>query len=133
MLRLIGAALVIGCCGMLGASYAMELRRKVTALRAFINALPELRREICDFLTPTEDSVRISGINFADVRGFTEVRQLERVLGRCGAEEQRIAINRAEHRLSSELDKLETERKSKGKVFAAVTLSAGLMITIILI
>ncbi|MDR2530048.1 MAG: hypothetical protein LBC65_00720, partial [Oscillospiraceae bacterium] len=51
MVKYIGAALVIGCCGFLGASYAAELKRQIRTLREFVNALPELRREVCELLT----------------------------------------------------------------------------------
>jgi hypothetical protein len=118
---------------MLGVSYIYELKRQIRILRDFVGSLPELRREICELLTPTQEALERSGVKFAGLEQYPEVRQLERVLGRSGADDQRIAITRAETRLSAVLDKLEAERKSKGSVFAAVSLSAGLMAAIILI
>jgi hypothetical protein len=133
MLKVIGAVLVIGCGVVLGLGYVTELRRRCAALRAFTDALPALRREICDFLTPTQEAIEVSGVRFDSVREWAEAEQLERVLGRYGAEEQREAIVRAEIRLLGELEKLESESKSKGRVVAAGCISAGLMAVILLI
>jgi hypothetical protein len=72
-------------------------------------------------------------VTFSGLESYSEVKQLERVLGRYDAEDMRIAISRAESRLTAVLDKLESERKSKGRVFAAVALSAGLMTAIVLL
>jgi hypothetical protein len=130
---MIGALLVIGCSITLGLGYIMDLRRRFRVLKEFIDALPVLRREICDFLTPTQEAIELSGARFDTVRELPEVSQLERVLGRYGAEEQRIAITRTEARLTAALECLDAERKSKGRVFAATCISAGLMAAIILI
>jgi len=144
MFKLIGAVLVVGCCGMLSGGYIIELRKRVSALRKFTDALPILRTEICDFLTPTDEAFERAGLKNAEL-GISEYRygnsdviaaelsNLQRVLGRCGTEEQRIAITRAETRLNELLAKLESERSAKGKVFAATAISAGLMVAIILI
>ncbi|MDR2360999.1 MAG: stage III sporulation protein AB [Oscillospiraceae bacterium] len=133
MLKIIGAATVIAAAGTIGVTYAAELSRRARNIKSFTDALPALRREICDMLTPTLDAIAVSEIRFEPLIDIDEVRQLRRLLGKVGAEEQRIAITRAESRLTAMYEKIERERKSKGKVFAAVCLSVGLMIAIVLI
>ena len=54
-------------------------------------------------------------------------------LGRYDVEEQRTAITRTERKLEGYLARSEAERMSKGKVCAAMGISAGLMIAIIMI
>ncbi|MDR3148666.1 MAG: stage III sporulation protein AB [Oscillospiraceae bacterium] len=133
MLKVIGAAIVIAAAGTIGVMYITELRRRSRDVKAFIDALPALRREICDMLTPTIDAIVSSEIKFEPLIDIDEVRQLRRLLGKVGAEEQRIAITRTEAWMTAMYEKLERERKSKGKVFAATCLSAGLMLAIVLI
>jgi len=133
MLRITGALLVICSSITLGLGYVLDLRRKFRVLKAFADALPALRREICDFLTPTQEALERSGVKFDEVRYLPDAARLESVLGRYDAEDQRAEITRVENRMNDLLEQLESEQKYKGRVVAAGCISAGLMAAIILI
>ena len=52
MLRLMGAALLVGGCGAVGFSAAGRLARRVGVLRALLGALEGMERELAFRLTP---------------------------------------------------------------------------------
>ena len=58
--------------------------------------------------------------------------ELGKTLGRYDADNQREAITRTQGRMAEYLRRAESERAQKGKVCAALGLSAGLMLVIIL-
>ncbi len=85
MIRLLGAALVIGATGTMGALGVLSLRRRVRVLEGLIVSLQLMESEICSRMTPMREVLdMLSGSAPACVRGlFRRATEGMSALGRC--------------------------------------------------
>lgn len=170
MLKLLGAVLLIaGGCGLgLGAIRGLESR--MTALRALIEALDLMERELAFSLPPMREllegtarrvrepaagflSACAQGLDELEGRPLSELwireakgrltalepRDLEAVLsvgavlGRYDVEGQRRAIASCRTELAGVLAVATEERKKRGRVYGALSVTAGIFLVILLL
>ena len=154
MLRMMGAALLIGGTGAFGLGQALRLRRRAETLRRLSDALADMRREITLHRTPMGEllhrleKTQPSPVNalFARAgyllgelggRSFAliwrqAVEEIGCWLGRFDAAQQSAALDRVRSRLDNYADAAADAAKKDGRVKTALGLAAGACCAILL-